>query len=156
VSVRTDIASRMAAALASLQEKWGGRRLPKAFYLSEADWTEFSAGEWPTVQTMWGNNPPKLRTDPAFNGVPVRASKSSGETASRLYDHSSYGHSLQSAEPASPRPASPLPAEQVFAALDALSRKRALTDRESRALEAAMKGQVILSSRDALRLRIGQ
>lgn len=150
----SSVLDRMTAALASLTERWGGRRAPKAFYLSPADWAEFTATDHPTVSVMWGNNPPKLRADPAFNGVPVRQTKSVGEVASRLYDHASYGHTLppSAGRVKQTRSPPPLPADQVFAALDALSRTRALTDRESLALEAAMKGKVLLSQREAVRL----
>lgn len=152
------VVDRMAQALADLGQRWRGKRIPKAFYLSTGDWAEFTAVERPTVETIFGNNPPKLRTDPAFAGVPVRPSKSTGETASRLYDHASYGHTLPPIPGCSvpPRPVPPLPAEQVFAALDILSRSRALTDRESEALEAAMKGRVILTRREAVRLQKAQ
>lgn len=152
------LSERMEAALSNLEERWRGRRQAKAFYLSEADWAEFISVERPTVQTMFGNNPPTLRTDPAFNGVPVRQSKSSGEATSRLYDHASYGHPLppDPRRPPSSRNVPALPADRVFSALDALSRTRALTDRESLVLEAAMKGRVILNRREAIRLRLAQ
>ena len=149
------ILDRMDAALASLAERWGGRRIPKAFYLGAVDWDEFEElTDGTTVTLPWGNNPVKPRTDPAFRGLPVRQSKSVGEYSSRLYDHSSYGHTLPLApdQPKPARPVPPLPADQVFAALDRLSRTRALTDVESVALEQAMKGRVVISRREAIRL----
>lgn len=66
-----------------------GRRIPKAFYLREDDHAEFVAtGPTKTVETTWGNNPPIRRTEPAFDGVPVRQSVrgASREGHSRLYN----------------------------------------------------------------------
>lgn len=148
------VSDRMAAALDDLGQRWKGRRFPKAFYLSQADWAEFTSVERPTVETVWGNNPPQPRTDPSFNNVPVRPSKSAGDYSSRLYDHSGYGFALpvDSTKRPTLKVVPELPADQVFSALDALSRTRALSDRESDALEAAMRGVVILTQREALRL----
>ena len=148
------ILDRLAASLRGLDERWNGRRIAKAFYLRAADFEEFLATDPPTVETVWGNNPPKERVEPAFEGVPVRPSKGD---ANRLYDHTSSGHTVP-IDPANPPPPrevrADIPADKVFAALDAISRIRALSESESRALEAAMKGKVVLSTREAVRLGI--
>lgn len=86
------ILDRMGAALVQLALSYAGRRLPKAFYLNEEDWSEFEATE-PTekVSGPWGNNPPVIVTDPGFRGVPVRSSAS---RTSRLYDDTTSGRPL--------------------------------------------------------------
>jgi hypothetical protein len=86
------IVDRMALALADLDSRWAGRRRPKAFYLMPDDWAAFTAREWPTIRTMFGNNPPIEVTDPAFNGVPVRLSSS--KIQSRLYDNTTTGRAI--------------------------------------------------------------
>lgn len=152
------ILERMDRALLDLAERWGGRRAPKAFYLGPADWDEFEklADLACTVTLPFGNNPPQMRTDPAFKDVPVRQSKAVGEHSSRLYDHASYGHPLwRKDDPAAPpRTTSPPPllADQLVEKLDAISRTRALTEPESVALEHALKGRVVISQREAIRL----
>lgn len=146
------ILDRMDAALARLAER---NRAPKAFYLGPSDWAEFEAAAdlTATVTLPWGNNPVQMRTDPAFKDVPVRQSKSTTTDGSNLYDLYGYGHPLAIVPGREPRP---MPAnrtaDQVAAALDALSRTRALTDGESIALEQALKGRV--SRREAIRLGI--
>lgn len=85
------ITERMARALADLDRRWRGRRRPKAFYLNGDDWLAFKATSPPNVTTDWGNNPVQQRTDPAFDGVPVRPSTS---TASRLYNNASSGFEI--------------------------------------------------------------
>lgn len=89
--MRRPVTERMAEALAKLEKAWGGRRRPKAFYLIADDWREFMATEPPSIETMFGNNPPTLVTDPAFNGIPVR--ETTGKL-SRLYDWTSSGREL--------------------------------------------------------------
>lgn len=85
------IANRMAKGLAALGAHWKGNRRPKAFYLIADDWAEFMTTKPPTIRTMFGNNPPRERLDPAFDGVPVRESKGK---ESRLYDHTTTGRSI--------------------------------------------------------------
>jgi hypothetical protein len=79
---------RMDRALHQLTDRWPKRR-PKAFYLVPHDWAAFMAVERPTIRTMFGNNPPRERVDPAFSGIPVRESKGQH---SRLYDNTASGH----------------------------------------------------------------
>lgn len=88
----TGILDRMETALADLDRRWAGKRRPKAFYLLADDWAAFMATDPPTVQTMFGNNPPTLVTDPAFREIPVR--ESTGRTASRLYDNTTTGRAI--------------------------------------------------------------
>lgn len=86
---------RMHAALHELGTRTDGRRRPKAFYLGPADWDEFrAAGTWPLVETTFGNNPPVIRSEPAFHGVPVRPSKNVAPRNSKLYDHTGTGRML--------------------------------------------------------------
>jgi hypothetical protein len=82
---------RLECALATLEQRWRGKRRPKAFYLNASDWNAFIASDPPTIDTMFGNNPPRRVTDPAFRGVPVRESTSK---LSRLYDHTTAGRVL--------------------------------------------------------------
>lgn len=146
----------MAEALAKLATRWP-KRSPKAFYLGPDDWTDFivSAEVHATVRVPFGNNPTVWRTELAFNGVPVRESKNVPPRQSRLYDDATIGHPIR---PMPKRKAdngpADIPADQVLDALDRISRTRALTDHESLALEAALKGRVILSKRNAARLGI--
>jgi hypothetical protein len=94
-SQRRLITERMAEMLTDLEARWKGKRRPKAFYLSPMDWAGFMATEPPTVRTMWGNNPPKPRVDPAFKGIPVRSSMGKGlPGTSRLYDNTATGWAL--------------------------------------------------------------
>lgn len=83
---------RMEAALVAINRT---HRRPKAFYLGPADWAAFiaAADARDTVTLPWGNNPVQQRTDPAFNGLPVRKSKSDTEV-SRLYDHVGVGREI--------------------------------------------------------------
>ena len=85
------ITARMGFALADLAQRWGGKRRPKAFYLNADDWQAFIATEPPTIETMFGNNPPRRVTDPAFRGLPVRQSPS---RTSRIYDSTQQGRAL--------------------------------------------------------------
>lgn len=85
------VVQRMGAALDRLEKQWSGRRRPKAFYLIADDWREFTATNPPTIRTMFGNNPPRERIDPAFRNIPVR--ESTGK-ASRLYDNTSTGRDI--------------------------------------------------------------
>ena len=86
------IVARMESSLTDLEKRWSGRRRPKAFYLKADDWDAFiAANDWPTVRTMFGNNPPREVVDPSFNGLPVRQSKGRD---SRLYDQSSAGRQI--------------------------------------------------------------
>lgn len=151
------VIDRMTAALADLAWRWRGKRMPKAFYLTASDWAAFEATNPPSGRFPFGNNPTIWRDEPTLQGVPVRISKA---PESRLYDHTTTGRPIPRDLNAPPRPKVAtefdVPAEQVFSALDAISRTRALTDRESEALEAAMHGKVTLTRREAIRLRIGQ
>jgi hypothetical protein len=81
----------MAAALTALDLRWKGKRLPKAFYLNADDWRHFMATRPGTVETMFGNNPPVLVKDAAFQDIPVRESTA---RVSRLYDHTSTGRGI--------------------------------------------------------------
>lgn len=86
------ITERMSDALSRLDAPhWRGKRKPKAFYLAEPEFEEFKATDPPTVQSLWGNNPPQRVTDPAFRDVPVRLSTSRN---SRLYDNTHAGRDL--------------------------------------------------------------
>lgn len=153
----TPILDRMAAALADLAERWNGKRRPKAFYLGPDDWADFIATRPPTISTIRNREP---AVEPGFENVPVRASKNVPPRQSRIYDHSGAGRPIPvdpSVTPAPRRPAlvsSDVSADEVFAALDAISRTRALTESESEALEAAMHGRITLTTRDAARLGI--
>lgn len=80
----------MQAALDRLKVAWGAR-LPKAFYLTEEDWSAFTSKPRRTVVSDWGNNPVKRRRDPGFKGIPVRPSTSK---ESRLYDNKSMGRAI--------------------------------------------------------------
>lgn len=73
---------------------WTGKRRPKAFYLGPADWEDFEAMAREKVTVPWGNNPPVMREEPAFNGVPVRPSQNVPPHQSRLYDHTGTAHPL--------------------------------------------------------------
>lgn len=84
------INDKLAQAVARLSVRWPKRR-PKAFYLTPDDWTQFMATKPPTVRTIFGNNPAREVTDPAFQGIPVRQSE--GKT-SRLYDNTTTGHAV--------------------------------------------------------------
>lgn len=147
----------MADALATLKKRWPTRK-PKAFYLGPDDWADFmaSASERATVRVAFGNNPRVWRDEPAFNDVPVRESRNVPPRQSRLYDDTTTGHPIRPVPSKKQRDLerSDIPADQVFAALDQISRTRALTEHESIALEAAMNGRVILTKRDAARLGI--
>jgi hypothetical protein len=77
------IRERMAEAQAKMI---ASKRFPKAYYLTTADMAEFMATDPPTITVPWGNNPVKLRDDPAFDGVPVRETTANGEGQSRLYN----------------------------------------------------------------------
>lgn len=81
----------MAEGLRLLEERWNGRRRPKAFYLVPADYSAFTATKPPKVRTTWCNNPPLERIDPAFREIPVRESKGK---KSKLYDHTSTGRAI--------------------------------------------------------------
>lgn len=85
------IIERMAEALHQLHNHWSGKRRPKAFYLGPDDWLEFMATDRPNVETVWNNEP---SVEPAFNDVPVRASKNVPPRQSRLYDHTTTGRML--------------------------------------------------------------
>jgi hypothetical protein len=85
------VVERMSHALAELDKRWAGKRRPKAFYLVADDWRDFMATNPPTIQTMFGNNPPTLVTDPAFRETPVR--ESTGKV-SRLYDSTTTGREI--------------------------------------------------------------
>jgi hypothetical protein len=85
------VVSRMEQSLRDLDRRWKGKRLPKAFYLCPDDWLAFAATDPPTVETMWGNNPPTKVTDLAFQDLPVRQSTAK---VSRLYDHTSTGRAI--------------------------------------------------------------
>lgn len=152
---RPAICERMDGALADLSARYHGKRLPKAFYLNADDWAAFQATNPPMIETVWGNNPPQHLTEPAFEGIPVRETES---PHSRLYDHTKAGRSMPVDPHALPAPKRRLefdiPADAVFSVLDKLSRTRALTNRESLALAAAMKGRVLLSRREAARLGV--
>lgn len=88
------ITVRMDEALDRLRSRWPKRR-PKAFYLGPGDWEAFMATDPPTIRTMWGNNPPQPRTDPAFREIPVRQSTAKGlPGASRLYDNTTCGRPI--------------------------------------------------------------
>lgn len=88
------VLDRMDEALYALAQKWPKRRA-KAFYLCAPDWDEFRAHADVacTVTVMVGNNPPVPRTDPAFQGVPVRPSDTT-RGVSRLYDDTTTGRDL--------------------------------------------------------------
>lgn len=86
------IVDRLAQALTNLDIRWKGQRRPKAFYLVGEDWSAFIATNPPTIETMFGNNPPVKVTDPSFNGVPVRQSQS--RLQSRLYDNTTTGRAI--------------------------------------------------------------
>lgn len=88
---------RMEAALQLLAKRWP-RRAPKAFYLGPADWEEFMATNPPTGVFPWGNNPVKQRTDPVFQGFPVRASENVLPRRSKLYDNTGSAHPLPESE----------------------------------------------------------
>lgn len=77
--------------MVDLDKRWAGKRRPKAFYLIADDWRDFMATEPPSVETMFGNNPPIKVIDPAFKGVPVR--ESTGKE-SRLYDNTTTGRAV--------------------------------------------------------------
>lgn len=151
------ILERMTEALRDLEKRWRGRRTPKAFYLGPDDWTDFLATDPPSIETTFNREP---AVEPGFENVPVRASRNVPARQSRLYDSTTTGYLLPRT-PKYPRRKLPAPPEradispaEVEAALDAISRTRALTDSESDALEAAIKGRVILTKRDAARLGI--
>lgn len=148
----------MAEALVRLAEHWTGQRRPKVFYLGPDDWADFMATDPPTVMTTFRNEP---QDAPSFDGVPVRQSFNVPPRQSRLYDNTGTGRLIRPDPPREgkfPGPRFPdradIPAGEVLDALDKLSRTRALTDHESLALEAAMKGRCILTKRDAARLGI--
>lgn len=143
------ITDQMSDALHSLEQRWRGKRRPKAFYLGPDEYAAFMATDPPTIETVWGNNPPKDRIEPSFRNLPVREAKG---LECRLYDHCSYGHPFGAKR--DPEAMSDIPVDKVFDALDRISRTRALTNKESLALEAAMKGKVVLTKRDAARLGI--
>lgn len=145
------ITERMDAALSSLEQHWKGRRSPKAFYLAPDDWAEFMETDPPVIRTPFGNNPQTWVDDPAFRNVPVRASKTLSQT-SRLYDHCGYGRYLPGCQPTTRTP-SDIDHAAVEAALDQLSRTRALTEQESCLLERAIKRQPI-SKRECVRLGV--
>lgn len=77
------ITDRMALGLEGVVAR---KRRPKAFYLGPADWVDFLSTNPPTVESLFGNNPPRLVVDPAFEGVPVRQSVNVAPRKSRLYD----------------------------------------------------------------------
>ena len=145
------IRERMSAALTRLRVNWGGKRKPKAFYLNAADYHEFMStpGQRETVTLPFGNRPPVMRTDFAFDGVPVRESKEP-LTTSKLYDQTQSARNIPEAvERKRNAPevhwtkadkAKKLDeAKVVFEVLDAESRRRALDDRESFSLEYAIR-----------------
>lgn len=88
------ILERLDRALAELEAHWTGRRKPKAFYLSPADWAEWRAATSnpPIVRVPFGNNPTVWRDEPAYRDVPVRESRSS---QSRLYDDTTTGRAIK-------------------------------------------------------------
>lgn len=148
------ILERMAASLEALDRTFDGRRKAKAFYLNALDFDRFEATNPPIETFPFGNNPPEQRDEPAFRGLPVRLSRAA---VSRLYDWTTTGRPIPVDETdpvVSTKGLSDIPADEIEAALDAISRTRALTEIESIALEAAMKGRVVLSKRDAARLGI--
>lgn len=147
------IVDRMDKALAALDLAYHGKRKPKAFYLGPADWLDFEATDPGDVVAIFNH---EERTEPGYRGVAVRASKNVAPHQSSLYDETGHGRPLPPFDGKRPErsPRSDIPAEDVFAALDTISRTRALSETESRALEAAMKGRVVISKRDAARMGI--
>lgn len=144
------ITERMEAALGQLNRNWP-KRAAKAFYLGPDDYEEFMATNPPEIATTFNLQP---ALEPGFKEVPVRPSKNVGPRQSRLYDHASCGHMIPGSEKSGQRQRlDEIDFAAVEAALDKISRTRALTDEESYLLERAIKRQPI-SVRECARLGV--
>ncbi len=146
----------MAEGLDDLAGKFKGKRQPKAFYLGPDDWADFMATNPPTISTTFKCEP---ALEPGFRDIPVRQSLNVPPRQSRLYDSTSTGRPIRPAVKRDPNriilpELADIEPAVVFAALDQISRARALTEHESLALEAVMKGRVIITKREAARLGI--